>query len=332
MRIHHLNCISTCPLGGRLMDGFTPTMFERGHLACHCLLVEMDAGLVLIDTGLGLRDVHDPRGRLSHFFLTLVSPDFREEMTAVRQIERLGFDAADVRHIVLTHLDFDHAGGLDDFPQAQVHLMTVEREYAEMQKTWLDRQRFRPQQWSSRSRWHTYAGASGERWMGFDCVRDLEGLPPEILLVPLPGHTFGHAGVALQGADRWHLLAGDAYFHHDEMDPARPRCTPGLRFYQWMMQKDRAVRFENQARLRDLRRRKASEVNVFSSHDVPEFERLAGRAAGVPAEPQMDLRARRSGAAASGDRQPGPAAQDSSLDRPAGSRGAPGRDGPRQLH
>ncbi|MDP9932761.1 glyoxylase-like metal-dependent hydrolase (beta-lactamase superfamily II) [Variovorax paradoxus] len=24
----------------------------------------------------------------------------------------------------------------------------------------------------------------------------MRGLPPEILMVPLPGHTFGHAGVA----------------------------------------------------------------------------------------------------------------------------------------
>ena len=35
MKIHHLNCISTCPLGGRLMDGFTPSMVERGHLTAH---------------------------------------------------------------------------------------------------------------------------------------------------------------------------------------------------------------------------------------------------------------------------------------------------------
>lgn len=332
MRIHHLNCISTCPLGGRLMDGFTPSIFERGHLACHCLLVETDAGLVLVDTGLGLRDVHDPRGRLSRFFLTLVSPAFREEMTAVRQIERLGFSASDVRHIVLTHLDFDHAGGLDDFPHAQVHLMTVEREHAEAQKTWLDRQRFRPQQWGSRGRWHTYAGASGERWMGFECVRDLEGLPPEILMVPLPGHTFGHAGVVLQDGKRWRLLAGDAYFHHDEMDPTRPRCTPGLRFYQWMMEKDRGARFENQARLRELRRRKASKIDVFSSHDVPEFERLAGRAAGVPAEPLADLQPRRRASPArnTGDREP--SLHDSDFGRNGGTRDAPSRDGARRLH
>ncbi len=284
MRIHHLNCISTCPLGGHLMDGFSPSMFERGRLACHCLLIETPRGLVLIDTGLGLRDVHDPRGRLSRFFLGLVSPEFREEMTAVRQIERMGFKASDVRDIVLTHLDFDHAGGLDDFPEARVHLMAREREHAERQTTWLDRQRFRPQQWSSRGRWHTYAGAAGERWMGFDCVRELEGLDSNVLLVPLTGHTHGHAGVAVRSDGRWHLLAGDAYFFHAEMDPLRPHCTPGLRFYQWMMEKDRARRLANQERLRVLRHDHAGEVEIFCSHDVLEFERVSGRAVDVPAD------------------------------------------------
>jgi hypothetical protein len=41
MRIHHLNCVSACPLGGRLIS--------------HCLLVEAGASLVLVDTGYGLR-------------------------------------------------------------------------------------------------------------------------------------------------------------------------------------------------------------------------------------------------------------------------------------
>ncbi|WP_386350887.1 MBL fold metallo-hydrolase [Xanthomonas campestris] len=83
MRVHHLNCISTCPLGGHLMDGRTHGVLERGHLSCHCLLVETNAGLVLIDTGFGLRDVAEPRARLSAFFLALVKPDLREDMTAI---------------------------------------------------------------------------------------------------------------------------------------------------------------------------------------------------------------------------------------------------------
>src|SRR5690348_1816087 len=98
MRVHHLNCISTCPLGGRLMDERTETILRRGRLTCHCLLVETDSGLVLVDTGLGTRDASDPQGRLSRFFLFLVKPEFRDELTAVRQVAKMGFDPRDVRH------------------------------------------------------------------------------------------------------------------------------------------------------------------------------------------------------------------------------------------
>ncbi|HET9445430.1 MAG TPA: MBL fold metallo-hydrolase [Steroidobacteraceae bacterium] len=281
MNIRHLNCISTCPLGGALMDGHSRSL--RGRLSCHCLLVEAGDCLVLVDTGMGLRDVADPRGRLSGFFLMLLAPDFRNELTAVEQIKALGYDPRDVRHIVLTHLDFDHAGGLDDFPQATVHMLQVEREIAVAQRSLLDRMRYRPQQWSTQEQWKTYSAESGEHWYGFDCVRGLDGLPPEILLVPLPGHTFGHAAVAIEKTGgQWLLQAGDAYFYHAEMDVDRPRCTPGLRFYQWMMQQDGRMRVANQKRLRKLKRDHGRAVQIMSSHDVSEFERAAHRALGEP--------------------------------------------------
>lgn len=281
MRVHHLNCVSACPLGGALMDGVSLGAL-RGRLTSHCLLVEARDALVLVDTGYGLRDVHDPRGRLAAFFLALNKPELREEMTAVRQIEALGFDPRDVRHIVLSHLDFDHAGGLDDFPHAAVHMLADEEAAAHARATPLDRMRYRPQQWGTRDNWRTYPLSRGEPWMGFDCVRDLEGLPDDVLLVPLIGHTLGHAGIAVQGDDGWLLYAADAYFYHAEMDARSPSCTPGLRFYQTMMEKDRAQRLQNQERLRALGTR-AGEVRVFCAHDRVEFERLSGRPHDVPA-------------------------------------------------
>jgi glyoxylase-like metal-dependent hydrolase (beta-lactamase superfamily II) len=287
MRIHHLNCISSCPLGGHLMDGRTPGLLTRGKLCCHCLAVETNDGLVLVDTGFGLADCADPRTRLSKFFLTLLSPEFREEMTAIRQLERMGFRGTDVRHIVLTHLDFDHAGGLDDFPHARVHMLQRERDYALLQKTWMDRQRFRPRQWEgTQGNWTVYQALAGEPWFGFNAVRQLEGLPPEILMVPLPGHTFGHAGVAIRSERGWLLQAGDAYFHHREMDHENPTCTPGLEMYQTMLEKDRRARLDNQRRLRELRRRHGNEVRVFCSHDPLEYEALSGREMGRPAAPR----------------------------------------------
>jgi glyoxylase-like metal-dependent hydrolase (beta-lactamase superfamily II) len=280
MRIHHLNAISTCPLGGVLIDGVTVGL--RGRLTCHCLLVESASGLLLVDTGLGLRDVEAPRDRLSKFFLFLVRPDLRAEMTAHQQILRLGYRPSDVRDIVLTHLDFDHAGGLDDFPRARVHLLTPECDAATARPTWLDRQRYRPAQWGSRDRWVAHDAPAGEGWLGFEGAVAIPGTKDEVLLVPLLGHTFGHAGVAVRGASGWNLLAGDAYFDGREMDLDRPRCTAGLRFYQWMMEKDRPTRLANQTRLRELKRARGDEITIFSSHDVPEFERLSGRMHDVP--------------------------------------------------
>jgi glyoxylase-like metal-dependent hydrolase (beta-lactamase superfamily II) len=303
MRVHHLNCVSTCPLGGALMDGRSGAAL-RARLACHCLLVETRDALVLVDTGFGTRDVADPPSRLSKFFLFLLRPEFREESTAVRQIQRLGYDPRDVRHIVLTHLDFDHAGGLDDFPEATVHLMAEEQSYAMQRPTLLDRMRYRPQQWATRANWLGYGERGGGSWMGFANVWSLRGLPPEILLVPLVGHTYGHAGVAVKRRDGWLLQAGDAYFFHAEMDPVQPRCTPGLRFYQWMMEKDRRSRLDNQERLRELIAIHP-DVQVLCGHDPTEFERFARR-------PVVERRARppasRLGAALL-QREPGAEAQ-----------------------
>jgi hypothetical protein len=61
------------------------------------------------------------------------------------------------------------------------------------------------------------------------------------------------------------------------MNPARPRCTPGLRGYQRMMEVDRKQRLSNQERLRDLKRSEDGRVTIFCSHDAVELAALQGR-------------------------------------------------------
>ena len=225
MRIHHLNCGCMCPVGGRLWDGVSRGL--TGQLVCHCLLVETDSsGLVLVDTGFGARDVEDPYERLSPLFIHANRIQLEHRYTALEQVKSLGFSPRDVRHIVLTHLDFDHAGGLEDFPEATVHVLRAEMEEAEVRQGFIHRRRYRPEQWDGVRDWRFY-DPTGERWFGFGAVRDLDGLPPEILMIPLPGHTMGHAGIAIDTPDGWLLNAGDAYFYRHEMDDD-PSCTPGL--------------------------------------------------------------------------------------------------------
>lgn len=271
MRIHHLNCATMCPYGGHLM-GRPRSGLGPARLTCHCLLLETERGLVLVDTGLGIADVTAPVPRLSRLVVALARPRLDPAETALRQIERLGLSPRDVRHIVLTHLDFDHAGGIGDFPGAIVHVLADEVAAARDRRTPLERGRYRPQQWGPDSVWRTYAAGADEPWFGFPCVRELDGLPPEIVLVPLPGHTRGHCGVAIRRRGGWLLHAGDAYFFRGEVDPGDPHCPAGLRAYQALMEVDRTARLDNQRRLRALVRAHGDEVAVMCSHDAAEFD------------------------------------------------------------
>lgn len=275
MRVHHLNCGSHCPIGGAFFDGRSRGLFA--DLCTHCLLIETEAALVLVDTGYGLRDVLPGERRLAYTWPAVLNTRLREKDTARRQIEALGHKAEDVRHIVLTHLDFDHAGGIEDFPAARVHVMAAERDAAEHKRRgFVARQRYRPKQWDEVRDWRTYAG-NGERWFGFEAVRDLDGLPPEILFVPLRGHTPGHAGVAVSTPAGWLLDAGDAYLHAGEMDVAGPYCPLGLAVYEAIMATEARPAAQNLARLRTLKAEHGAEIAIFCSHDSHELDSLRTR-------------------------------------------------------
>ncbi|WP_344877403.1 MBL fold metallo-hydrolase [Allokutzneria multivorans] len=268
MRAHHINCGTLHPPSTRVVHG-EGSLFGRATMVCHCLLVETDDGLVLVDTGLGMDDVQDPKATLSAVFRTVTRPVLDPEETALRQVQRLGHKPEDVRHIVLTHLDVDHAGGLRDFPWAKVHVHQVEHQRA-LNPVGSEKQRYIGKQWAHGPDWQTYT-ESGDRWFGFGAVRQLNGLPPEILLVPLAGHSHGHTAVAVDTGEKWLLHAGDAYMFHGETDPVRPRSTPGLAAFQNLMQVDGLARRENQRRLRELRANHGDEVEIFSAHDHSEL-------------------------------------------------------------
>ncbi|NGM22482.1 MBL fold metallo-hydrolase [Roseomonas stagni] len=278
MKIHHLDLGHARPLGGRLMDGISPGPVAR--LSCHCLLIETPAhGLVLVDTGFGLRDCARPTPRLPAWNLALLRPRLDPDRTAIRWVKRLGFKPTDVRHIVMTHLDFDHAGGLIDFPHATVHLSAAEADAAVNPRGFRDRTRWRPAQWGYRGRWQpveTRLGrrGGGERFFGLPNAREIADLPPEFLMVPLPGHSPGHVGVAVKGPRGWMLHAGDAYFNRAEVhgDGSAPPLLAG---YERLMADDDRQQRDSQARLRAMLRAPDSDLAVFCTHDAVEFVAMA---------------------------------------------------------
>jgi hypothetical protein len=169
VRIHHLNCGSLCPPGGRLFSG-AGGLLSPAPLCCHCLLIEGDDRLILVDTGLGVEDVNEPR-RLGHLFNVIMRPRLEVAETALRQVVDLGYRPSDVRHIVPTHLGLDHAGGISDFPGAAVHIYGDELRAASSRSSLIERSRYRAVQISMVKKWALVEEEEGESWFGFSAVR-----------------------------------------------------------------------------------------------------------------------------------------------------------------
>ena len=261
MKVHHLNC---------------GTMRPRGlDLVSHVLLVETDGGgLVLVDSGYGLDDVTDPGRRLGavrHLIKPVLDPD----ETAARQIERLGFRREDVRHIVVTHFDADHIGGISDFPGAQVHVTAAEANGAVHAPSRGERRRYRAAQWAHGPKLVEH-GPGGERWRGFAAARELDSVAPGIVLVPLPGHTRGHACVAVDTGSRWILHAGDAFYHHGTLDGRTPVPAPVRAMERSIAYDAKQVR-DNHARLAELHRRTESGLAIVCAHDRALYEEMRTR-------------------------------------------------------
>lgn len=264
--VHHLNCATMCPIAGFVLG--------MGKMVCHCLLLETARdGLVLVDSGFGTRDVAGQTG-LSRAFRTIARPSLDPAETALAQVTALGFAPEDVRHIVVTHLDLDHAGGLADFPHATVHVHAREHAAAMAREHRLERERYLKAQWAHGVSWQLYT-EDGDRWRGLPAIARLRGLEADVGLLPMHGHSRGHSAVIARAGERWLVHAGDAYFHRSSVE-GHGRVPLGFRVFERSVQMDPAQRRASAAALRQLRE-SYTDLDLFCAHDPDEWAALRAR-------------------------------------------------------
>jgi glyoxylase-like metal-dependent hydrolase (beta-lactamase superfamily II) len=241
MTIHLMNCF-TC-------NAHWPGNLRTGMV---CLLVETGNGLLLVDTGLGAREYLRPSWMTRLFRVITIVP-FDSGEAAVHRIRALGYDPAQVRDILLTHMHFDHCSGLADFPQARVHVHRLEYgAFTDGRILHWDEYAYIPRYLAHHPEFVLY-DAPDTKWYDFDAIRLPFAL--ESYLVPLHGHSRGHCGVALKTSTGWLFHAGDSSAVYNDETP------------RWLI---RLVLGPHDEHLRAFMK-SHPEVLVTNSHMFPEF-------------------------------------------------------------
>ena len=136
--------------------------------------------------------------------------------------------------------------------------------------------RYRSKQWAHKPTILEH-DPRGEKWRGFAAAKELTEISPGIVLVSLPGHTRGHACVAVDAGHRWVLHSGDAFYHPSILDGGsrEPRV---LTVQENFVAFDRDQMKGNHARLAELFRRGEPDLLIVNSHDPSLFRQARASA------------------------------------------------------
>lgn len=178
---------------------------ERYEFPAYCYILEHPDGHIAVDTGMTSR-ARTPR--IARRFVPTPIATVEDEVGP--QMRAKGLRPEDVRLVIVSHLDWDHVGGVGHFPNAEILVHRPEFEFA---STFGGKMRYQPKLWPQ-----TFAPKL------FDLDPEPFGPFPQskavtdrgdITLVPIPGHSVAQVGTVVRtdgatlffGAD--HMLRQD---------------------------------------------------------------------------------------------------------------------------
>lgn len=231
-------------------------------------LIEHRNGPILFDTGIDPAIVTDTgyiKQAIGRFLLPRIFRfNVNEQDRADHVLERAGMAADDIRMAVISHLHFDHVGGIAQFPQAD--LVVSAQEWAILsgptpEREWILREHIEIP--SAKWKQITFEPINDPLFSEFEGAFDLfdDG---SIILLPTPGHTPGSISMLIR-QEGWNpiLLVGDLAYESTLLEND---IVPGVG--------DRDSLLTSFAKVRRLKER-LPDLAIVASHDFSAADTIA---------------------------------------------------------
>jgi len=240
-------------------------------------------GWILFDTGLGSRFEEQLANSWWHrLWQKLLPYRWQPSETAVARIRAMGLSPEMVRYIILSHLHYDHAGGLLDFPKAKILLSEEEWERGQGSPWRAELRGYRQEQYLSlRDRvalveYPLISDVDPFETSLFEVSLDLFG-DGSLILLSTPGHTPGHQSLLITHAtpcpDGLYkektihrskcpvLLTGDAVWVRDNYQKPAPKG-----WFVRHFEEDEKTAWETTLKIHDYARQHPETV-IIPGHD-----------------------------------------------------------------
>lgn len=190
------------------------------------LITHPSAGPVMVDTSLHPSVAAKPAENMGYLNARFWRPRVEPGGDVPAQLRARGLDPKSIQTVVMTHLHFDHASGIAEFPNSTFIVTDAEWKSAtELSRPFLHGYRPAHYDYVFDYRTVSFASTRVSSYATFGQTIDLFA-DGSVRLASTPGHTAGHQSVICRLRDRDFVIAADAVYTVRQLEGGPPPAQP----------------------------------------------------------------------------------------------------------